>query len=248
MFSFLAYVVELDHFWPAKVQFLRKTPARPRVCPRTWMRGHARALGGSSALAPSMSRVRCVALLLVASCDAAAHPTLPPCALRPLVRPVRVGELRAGAEAEDIQTKTAGRSNALGLCLLNRATFPSDVPRWRDLPRSWLSLQQRLRVNHVLVATTQNGKVVGSVEVHTPQYQQKQAKGLYTPEQLAKLQPYLASLAVREDMRGRGIGRKLVEAAVEAVRSSSYTGKYMLLGVEENNTAAVQLYLSLIHI
>ena len=31
-------------------------------------------------------------------------------------------------------------------------------------------------------------------------------------------------------------------AAVEAVRSSSYTGKYMLLGVEENNTAAVQLY------
>ena len=190
-----------------------------------------------------MSRVRCVALLLVASCDAAAHPTLPPCALRPLVvRPVRVGELRAGAEAEDIQTKTAGRSNALGLCLLNRATFPSDVPRWRDLPRSWFSLQQRLRVNHVLVATTKSGKVVGSVEVHTPQYQQKQAKGLYTPEQLAKLQPYLASLAVREDMRGRGIGRKLVEAAVEAVRSSSYTGKFMLLGVEENNTAAVRLY------
>jgi ribosomal protein S18 acetylase RimI-like enzyme len=141
-----------------------------------------------------------------------------------------------------IQTKTAGRSKALGLCLLNRATFPSDVPRWRDLPRSWFSLQRRLCVNHVLVATTQKDKVVGSVEVHTPQYQQKQAKGVYTPDQLAKLQPYLASLAVREDMRGRGIGRKLVEAAVEAVRSSSYAGKYMLLGVEDNNTAAVRLY------
>lgn len=202
----------------------------PQTCAGSWRLG-------------AMNSVRGVTLLLVASCDAAAHPTLPPCALRPLVvRPVRVGELRAGAEAEDIQTKTAGRSNALGLCLLNRATFPSDVPRWRDLPRSWFSLQQRLRVNHVLVATAQNGKVVGSVEVHTPQYQQKQAKGLYTPEQLAKLQPYLASLAVRKDMRGRGIGRKLVEAAVEAVRSSSYTGKYMLLGVEENNTAAVRLY------
>jgi len=158
-----------------------------------------------------------------------------------------VSELRASAGAEEnagmrIQTKTAGRSKALGLCLLNRATFPSDVPRWRDLPRSWFSLQRRLCVNHVLVATTQKDKVVGSVEVHTPQYQQKQAKGVYTPDQLAKLQPYLASLAVREDMRGRGIGRKLVEAAVEAVRSSSYAGKYMLLGVEDNNTAAVRLY------
>ena len=78
--------------------------------------------------------------------------------------------------------------------------------------------------------------------MHTPQYQQKQAKGVYTPEQLDLLQPYLASLAVREDVRGRGIGRKLVEAAVEAVRSSSYTGKYMLLGVEDTNTAAVRLY------
>ena len=63
-----------------------------------------------------------------------------------------------------IQTKTAGRSKALGLCLLNRATFPSDVPRWRDLPRSWFSLQRRLCVNHVLVATTQKDKVVGSVD------------------------------------------------------------------------------------
>ena len=198
-----------------------------------------------------MSSVCCVALLLVASCDAlvpaAVHRTLPPCVLRPLVaRPARVSELCASAGVEEpewrIQTKTAGRRKAFGLCLLNRATFPSDVPRWRELPRSWFSLQRRLRVNHVLVATTQNGKVVGSVEVHTPQYQQKQAKGVYTPEQLDLLQPYLASLAVREDVRGRGIGRKLVEAAVEAVRSSSYTGKYMLLGVEDTNTAAVRLY------
>ena len=140
-----------------------------------------------------MSSVCCVALLLVASCDAlvpaAVHRTLPPCVLRPLVaRPARVSELRASAGVEEpewrIQTKTAGRRKAFGLCLLNRATFPSDVPRWRELPRSWFSLQRRLRVNHVLVATTQNGKVVGSIEVHTPQYQQKQAKGVYTPEQL----------------------------------------------------------------
>ena len=60
---------------------------------------------------------------------------------------------------------------------------------------------------------------------HLPQYQQKQAKGLYTPEQLAKLQPYLASLAVREDMRGRGIGRKLVEAA---------GGRFLYVGAVES--------------
>ena len=139
-----------------------------------------------------------------------------------------------------MRIRTASRSKALGLCLLNLAVFPPDVSRWRQLPRLWFSLQRRLSLNHVLVAT-QNGKVVGSIEVHTPQYQQKRSKGVYTPEQLSKLQPYLASLAVREDVRGRGIGRQLVEAAVEAVRSSSYTG-YMLLGVAENNTAAVRLY------
>ena len=136
-----------------------------------------------------------------------------------------------------------GRSKALGYCLLNLATFPSGVPRWRELPGSWLALQRRLAVNHVLVASAENGKVVGAVEVHTPAYQQLRApKGAYTPEQLAKLQPYMASLAVREDVRGRGIGRELVEAAVDAVRSSSYTGEHMILGVAENNTAAVKLY------
>ena len=200
------------------------------------------------------------ALLFIASCDAlvpaAAHRPLPPRVLRPVV--ARVSELRAssagtgteegaGRKRTRIHTKTAGRSKALGLCLLNMATFPSDVPRfllrrmWYAV-RLWFSLQRRLRLNHVLVATTHNGEVVGSVEVQTPQYMQRRAQGVYTPEQLAKLKPYLASLAVREDVRGRGIGRELVEAAVEAVRSSSYTGKYMLLGVEDNNTAAVRLY------
>lgn len=134
------------------------------------------------------------------------------------------------------------RTTALGLCLLNLATFPSDMPRWRRLPGDWVALQRRLAINHVLVATSESGNVVGSVEVHTPQYQQQQAKGAYTPEQLAKLQPYLASLAVREDMRGRGIARELIAAAVEAVRSSDYAGTHMILGVADNNTAAVRLY------
>ena len=131
---------------------------------------------------------------------------------------------------------------ALGLCLLNLAAFPPDAQRWRELPVSWLGLQRRLAINHVLVATGPRGEVLGSVEVHTAQYQQQQAAGVYTQEQLARLQPYLASLAVREDARGSGIGRALVEAAVEAVQASTYTGEYMILGVAENNTAAVRLY------
>ena len=118
------------------------------------------------------------------------------------------------------------RSQAFGLCLLNLATFPSELPRWRQLPGDWLSLQRRLRINHVLVATSEeeSGHILGSVEVHSPQYQQRLAGGAYSPEQLARLQPYLASLAVREGARGRGVGQSLVEAAVEAVRSSDYAG------------------------
>ena len=136
------------------------------------------------------------------------------------------------------------RSQAFGLCLLNLATFPSELPRWRQLPGDWLSLQRRLRINHVLVATSEeeSGHILGSVEVHSPQYQQRLAGGAYSPEQLARLQPYLASLAVREGARGRGVGQSLVEAAVEAVRSSDYAGEHMLLGVTETNSAAVRLY------
>ncbi|EOD06044.1 hypothetical protein EMIHUDRAFT_250051 [Emiliania huxleyi CCMP1516] len=143
-----------------------------------------------------------------------------------------------------VLVQPCARSQAFGLCLLNLATFPSELPRWRQLPGDWLSLQRRLRINHVLVATSEeeSGHILGSVEVHSPQYQQRLAGGAYSPEQLARLQPYLASLAVREGARGRGVGQSLVEAAVEAVRSSDYAGEHLLLGVTETNSAAVRLY------
>jgi ribosomal protein S18 acetylase RimI-like enzyme len=142
-----------------------------------------------------------------------------------------------------IGVQKCGRAHVLGLCILNLATFPpTEKPVWRELPFSWWSLQRRLHLNHVLVAQTEDGKVIGSVEVHSAPYQQLMANGAYTPEQLDLLQPYLASLAVRKDMRGRGIGRALVEAAVEEVMASSDTAEHILLGVEANNTEAVRLY------
>ena len=99
------------------------------------------------------------------------------------------------------------RAQALGLCRLNLATFPPDGATqrwaWRKLPGDWLALQRRLRLNHVLVAVSSEGSVVGSVEVHTPEYMQRKSKGAYTAEQLAQLKPYLASLAVRKELRGQ---------------------------------------------
>ena len=147
----------------------------------------------------------------------------------------------------------------LGLCLLNAATFPPpavvDVPRWRAplarvmqlppmrLASSWVSMQRRLHLNHVFVALEEGvgEKVIGSVEIHTSAYLRKQGESYLTQEQAAMLQPYLASLAVHEDARGRGIGRALVEAAAEETRSVS-GDDYLLLQVEANNTAAVRLY------
>ena len=97
-----------------------------------------------------------------------------------------------------------------------------------------------MHLNHVFVALDAK-RVVGSVEVHTPAYLLSEAPML-TPEQADKLQPYLASLAVRDDKRGRGIGQALVQAAVDEARAAGRPGAYMLLQVEASNVAAVSLY------
>ena len=58
------------------------------------------------------------------------------------------------------------------------------------------------------------------------------------------LQPYLASLAVAEDARNLGIGRLLVEAAINEVECAptARAGDSLLLQVEASNVAAVRLY------
>ena len=145
--------------------------------------------------------------------------------------------------------------HVLGLCLLNAAVFPptdkdggARLPPWKlpgHIMSNCKSLRQRLELNHVMVATKPGrilrDRVVGSVEVHTPAYLRAQAPTL-TEEQASLLQPYLCSMAVREDMRGCGIGRALVEAVVAEAEAAAPPGQLMLLQVEANNTAAVALY------
>lgn len=142
------------------------------------------------------------------------------------------------------RTRPCARHQVLGLCLLNAATFAPGEWAGRRVARlasKWWSVQRRLRMNHVLVATTERGEVVGSVEIHTSAYLRHKAPEL-TAEQADKLQPYLASLAVRPDVRGRGIGQQLVEAALIEASLTARPGEFLLLQVESNNTAAVRLY------
>ena len=143
------------------------------------------------------------------------------------------------------------RTHVLGLCLLNLATFPPSTEHpasqpARALPRvaaSWYHLQRRLHLNHVLVAIDEKEDIVGSVEVHTAAYMLSQAKNNLTQEQADVLQPYLASLAVRDDMRGRGIGTALVQAAVDEARAvSRRPDEHLLLQVEASNVPALRLY------
>lgn len=107
---------------------------------------------------------------------------------------------------------------------------------------AWWSMQRRLRTNHVLVAlSTQKNEVIGSVEVHTAEFLRQRA-GNITPEQAALLQPYLASLAVREDARNLGIGRALVKQAIRETQAAARPGDALLLNVETSNAAAVRIY------
>jgi GNAT superfamily N-acetyltransferase len=105
------------------------------------------------------------------------------------------------------------------------------------------SLQTRLQLNHVIVASRSPFRVLGSVEIHTTEYLRKRA-GNITDEQAANLQPYLCSMAVREDERGKGLARLLVEAAVEVARTTAPPGQWLMLQVESRNIAAFELYQS----
>ena len=140
------------------------------------------------------------------------------------------------------------RQHVLGLCLLNLATFPPTIKPGgglrvpgATLASDWYAMQRRLAVNHVLVATQPDGGVVGSVEIHTAAYLKSQAPEL-TPAQASQLQPYLASMAVRPNLRGRGLGRRLVDAALAEAAVGAGPGEAVLLRVEADNSAAVALY------
>ena len=140
--------------------------------------------------------------------------------------------------------------HALGLLLLNHATFPpresqrgpspiDSLPGVR-LAKDWWGLQRRMDMNHIIVAV-KGRKVVGSVEIHSTEYLRSQSRNL-TDEQADKLQPYLCSMAVQESERGKGLGRALVEAAVDDARKCARPGQWLLLQVEASNIPALRLY------
>ena len=107
---------------------------------------------------------------------------------------------------------------------------------------AWWSMQRRLSINHIFVALAPpDDKIVGSVEVHSAEYLRRRA-GDITADQAALLQPYLASLAVNEDVRSFGIGRALVEHAVDEMEALAAPGDTLLLQVETANTAAMRIY------
>ena len=92
----------------------------------------------------------------------------------------------------------------------------------------------------MLIATADHA-LIGSVEVHSAAFLRQQATTL-TVEQAKLLQPYLASLQVHPEWRGQGVGRRLVEAAVQEVRARPDGSDRLMLQVEALNVPATRLY------
>ena len=143
-----------------------------------------------------------------------------------------------------IVIRACRRRDVLGLLLLQYATIPSSSVGPLGLAREYFSLQQRLEVNHVVVASDTSGLIVGSVEVHSVQYLRKQAGNAYSSAQAALLQPYLCSMQVREHWRRQGIGRALVLRALKDARAAAPPGSSIFLNVEASNVGAINMYRS----
>eukprot|EP00966_Prymnesium_polylepis_P076295 1768277-Prymnesium_polylepis.1 len=148
-----------------------------------------------------------------------------------------------------IAVQPCSAAHCLGVSTLLLAVFPGKTPlaeAERDARRlaDAEALEGRRSENLVWVAIAADGDVVGAVEVFLPAYLKRIAAPDVSAAQLERLQPTLASLAVRTDVRGRGIGRRLVGAVVEAARERAAPGSEdtLLLQVDAGNTAALELY------
>ncbi|KAL1525668.1 hypothetical protein AB1Y20_020518 [Prymnesium parvum] len=106
-----------------------------------------------------------------------------------------------------------------------------------------IGLTMRMADNILLVGTLPNGKLVGFVEVFTPEYLVSQSGSGYPERVRRALEPYVASLAVDLSSRSTGVGRTLMWTAEQRVREAGYTR--ISLEVESTNQAALGLYLKL---
>ena len=135
--------------------------------------------------------------------------------------------------------RPATPAHLAGIAALLVATFSPEldgVERASRLAEDATALRHRLADNLLLVATPDDSEdVVGCVEVYTPAYLSRVAPDV----EASKLRPYVASLCVQPEHRGRGIGRALVEAAVDEARPLA---SELHLQVEMRNSAALALY------
>jgi ribosomal protein S18 acetylase RimI-like enzyme len=107
-------------------------------------------------------------------------------------------------------------------------------------------LSQRCGQTAIFVATAggspghPDGTMVGFVEVFTAQYLASM-QPIGTPVHIVqRVKPYIASLAVQEGARGRGIGEALVQACEEAAVALGQ--RSVQIQVEAGNEVALRLY------
>jgi len=124
------------------------------------------------------------------------------------------------------------------------ATFAPDsnpLSRAAIIAEHVLGLRER-RANLALVACTADESVIGFVECYTRDFLASTGAQSY-PERVRSLQsPYVASLAVRQEMQRTGVGTALMLAVEERVRHSDPAALQVVLEVEEGDEAAIRLY------
>ena len=125
------------------------------------------------------------------------------------------------------------------------ATFAPDsnpLSRAAIIGEHVLGLRER-HANHVLVAVcAPDESVIGFVECYTREFLASAGAESY-PERVRSLQsPYVASLAVRREMRRTGVGTALMLAVEERIRQSDPGALQVVLEVEEGDGAAIGLY------
>lgn len=140
-----------------------------------------------------------------------------------------------------------GAGDLFATASLLRATFaPSSNPisSTAIVAEHVVGLRERGSANIQLVACREDNSIVGFVEVYTPEFLASTAGDAYPERVRSKLKPYVASLAVASDVRRRGFGRALMEAAEQRVVARG--GPLVLsLEVEEGDVPASALYSSL---
>jgi ribosomal protein S18 acetylase RimI-like enzyme len=108
---------------------------------------------------------------------------------------------------------------------IERLVGPLPGVRWGDVKSHSVRVQFEQTPQRCLVARLQDGRVVGFVT---------------TRDQVPGLRGRIADLAVAADFRGHGLGRRLIDAAVEMLRQAGY--RQVQIETLESNPVGRHLY------